>query len=585
MRQSLTVATSVSEWPRSTVFTVGQALRLPLLFVALLSLQTACTKSEKSPSATTSPSSTPSSPATASAPQILRIAQRNEPSDLDPATATLPDEFFILRALSEGLLVPDTANTNRGEPVPAAAERFTVSPDGLTYTFHLRPAATWSDGSPVTAADFVASYRRALTPATAAPKAHLFYAVKNARAFLQGTVSDFSQVGFAAPSAHTLVITLAALTPRFPHYVASGPWLPTNPRAIAQHGRTWTQPGHLIGNGPFTLTEWRQQQRIVVKKNPRYRAAATVRLDEIHFLRFDSGDTEERAYRAGQVDVTMSVPFTKIETYTRDRPAEFHRAPAAETRFLSFNTTRPALADARVRRALSLAINRTQIVERITRGGQPPATTFLPPSLVGPALVAAPPRDASAILTAASASVSPDPTTARDLLTAAGYPAGRGFPRLELTAWSPSQSPVLEAIQAMWRTELGIDVSIVIHEAKVHLSAFASGSYDIAFATTAPLLEVADPLALLAHFTTTGANNYPRWHHAPFDALIASAATKPDPARPSTLLSSAESLLLSAAPIAPLYFNTRTWLMSPRVRDWREDPLWTRDYTAVHLVP
>jgi oligopeptide transport system substrate-binding protein len=137
----------------------------------------------------------------------------------------------------------------------------------------------------------------------------------------------------------------------------------------------------------------------------------------------------------------------------------------------------------------------------------------------------------------------------------------------------------------MWRTELGIDVSIVIHEAKVHLSAFASGSYDIAFATTAPLLEVADPLALLAHFTTTGANNYPRWHHAPFDALIASAATKPDPARPSTLLSSAESLLLSAAPIAPLYFNTRTWLMSPRVRDWREDPLWTRDYTAVHLVP
>jgi oligopeptide transport system substrate-binding protein len=525
----------------------------------------ACSKSEK-PTASASPSATP---------QILRLAQRNEPSDLDPATATLPDEFFILRALSEGLLVPDTANTNRGDPLPAAAERFTVSPDGLVYTFHLRPAATWSDGSPITATDFLASYRRALTPATAAPKAHLFYAVKNARAWVTGTVSDFSLVGFAAPDAHTFVITLAQPTPRFPHYVASGPWLPTNPRAIAQHGRTWTQPGHFVGNGPFTLTEWRQQQRIVVKKNSRYRAAASVAFDEIQFLRFDSGDTEERAYRAGQVDVTMSIPFTKIETYTRDRPAEFHRAPAAETRFLSFNTTRPALADARVRRALSLAINRPQIVERITRGGQPPALTFLPPSLVGARLDRALP----------STHAASDAPTARDLLAAAGYPAGKNFPRLELTAWSPSQSPVLEAIQAMWRTELGIEVSIVIHEAKVHLSAFASGSYDIAFATTAPLLEVADPVALLANFTTTGANNYPRWHHAPFDTLVAAAAATPDATRQSVLLTQAESILAAESPVAPLYFNTRTWLMSPRVHGWREDPLWTRDYTTISLTP
>jgi oligopeptide transport system substrate-binding protein len=557
--------------PRTKRFLVCAALSL---FAAL---QSACSKSEK-PTASASPT-------TSAAPQILRISQRNEPSDLDPATATLPDEFFILRALSEGLLVPDTANTNRGEPLPAAAERFTVSPDGLTHTFHLRPTATWSDGSPVTAADFLASYRRALTPATAAPKAHLFYAVKNARAFLTGAVSDFSLVGFDAPDPHTLVISLAQPTPSFPHYVASGPWLPTNSRAIAQHGRTWTQPGHFIGNGPFTLTEWRQQQRIVGKKNPRYRAAATVRLDEIQFLRFDSGDTEERAYRAGQVDVTMSVPFTKIETYTRDRPAEFHRAAAAETRFLSFNTTRPALADARVRRALSLAINRPQIVERITRGGQPPATAFLPPSLVGPALVAVPSRDAPAPRAATPAPTSPDAPTARALLVDAGFPAGKNFPRLELTAWSPSQSPVLEAIQAMWRTELGIEVSIVIHEAKVHHAALASGTYDIAFATTAPMLDLADPVALLANFTTTGANNYPRWHHAPFDALLAAATTAPDATRQSAFLAEAESLLTIESPVAPLYFNTRTWLMSPRVRDWREDPLWSRDYTAVHLAP
>ena len=535
----------------------GRSIGL-LLLLATFAL-TACSKSEKSAAASS----------TAAPAQILRIAQRNEPSDLDPATATLPDEFFILRALSEGLLLPDPAG---GAPLPGAATGFDLSPDGLVYTFHLRPAATWSDGSPLTAADFVATYRRILTPATAAPKAHLFYAVKNARAFLTGAITDFSSVGFAAPSPLTLVVTLAQPSPRFPHYVASGPWLPTNPRAITQHDRTWTQPGHFVGNGPFTLAEWRQQQRIVVKKNPRYHAAATVRLAEIQFIRLDSGDTEERAYRAGQIDVTLSVPSTKIEPYTRDRPTEFHRAPAAETRFLAFNTTRPALADARVRRALSLALNRTQIVERITRGGQPPATTFVPPSLW------ASPSSRPSLSP-------PTPTTARELLAAAGYPAGKNFPRLALTAWSPSQSAVLEAIQAMWRTELGLDVAIVIHEAKVHLAAFASGDYDIAFATTAPLLEVADPLALLANFTATSANNYPRWHHPDYDALLAAATTTPDVARQAALLAEAESLLLREAPLAPLYFNTRTWLMSPRVRGWSEDPLWTRHYTGVHLAP
>ena len=547
-------AASTSEWLRT-------GLVFPsfiLLFAALLS---ACTKSAK-------PAATPSSPA-----QILRLSQRNEPADLDPATATLPDEFFILRALSEGLLIPDPAG---GTPLPAAAERFTVSPDGLTYTFHLRSDATWSDGSPVTATDFIASYRRILTPATAAPKAHLFYSVKNAREFLSGAVTDFSSVGFAAPTPHTLVIILEQPSPRFPYYVASGPWLPTSPRAIAQYGRTWTQPGHFVGNGPFTLTEWRQQQRIVVKKNPRYRTASSVRLAEIHFIRFDSGDTEERAYRAGQVDVTMSVPFTKIEPYQRDRPAEIHRAPAAETRFLSFNTTRPALADARVRRALSLAINRTQIVERITRGGQSPATTLIPPPLADPILATEPAKDVAALRSAT-------PATARDLLAEAGYPGGKNFPRFELTAWSPSQSPALEAIQAMWRSELGVEVSIVIHEAKVHLSSFASGSYDIAFATTSPLLEVADPVALLANLTSNSANNYPRWHSKPFDDLVAFAASASPPRQSASFLAEAEVLLAHDCPIAPLYLNTRTWLMSPRVHGWQEDALWTRYYQDIRL--
>src|SRR5207248_649631 len=144
---------------------------------------------------------------------ILRLSQRNEPSNLDPAVATLADEFAILRAISEGLLIPGT----NGEPQPGAALRFEVSTDGLTYTFHLRPDARWSDGQSVTANQFLESYRRLLTPATAAPKASVFYPVKNAKAFVTGALSDFSAVGFRVADPHTLVITLEKPTPRFPY--------------------------------------------------------------------------------------------------------------------------------------------------------------------------------------------------------------------------------------------------------------------------------------------------------------------------------------------------------------------------------
>jgi oligopeptide transport system substrate-binding protein len=503
-------------------------------------------------------------PSAESAPQVLRLSQRNEPADLDPATATLPDEFFVIRALAEGLV---TAGPDGQTPQPAAAARWEISPDALTYTFHLRPEARWSNGDPVTSGDFIASYRRLLSPATAAPKAPLFFPVKNARAFTTGTVTDFSAVGFTAPDPQKLVVTLEHPTPAFLLYVASGPWLPVHPATVVKHGRTWTQPAHHIGNGPFMLAEWRQQQRIVVKKNPAYRAAATVRLDEIQFLRFDSGDTEERAYRAGQIDVTMSVPVSKIETYARERRAEIFQTPLAETRYLTFNTRRPPLDDPRVRRALSLAIDRDKITTLVLRGGQLPATTFLPQSVrVEPDLRAGSPN---------SNSVSVE--TAAALLAAAGFPAGKNFPRLELTGWS--QTPVLEAIQAMWKSTLGIDVAIALRDAKVHLSALGTGDYDIGFITEIP--DLADPAPSLENFTTGAPGNYPGWSDPRYDALF---APRPPASPPKLEAVAAEALLIEAAPIAPLYFNTKNWLKSPRVQGWQEDPFWSRDYVGVFLT-
>ncbi|MEY2880171.1 MAG: hypothetical protein RLZZ15_2551 [Verrucomicrobiota bacterium] len=557
-----------SAWPR--IFLCG--------FLSLIAaLQSACAKRE------------PASTAVASRPQILRVSQRAEPADLDPARATIPDEFFIIRALSEGLLIPDPAG---GAPLPGAAERFDVSADGLTYTFRLRPDAKWSNGEPVIAADFVESYRRLLTPATAAPKAHLFYAVKNARAFVTGALADFSVVGFAASDAHTLVVTLAAPLPRFPFYVASGPWIPVNPRVVARHGRKWTLPENFVGNGPFSLAEWRPHQRIVVKKNPAFRTAATVRLAEIQFIHLDTADSEERAFRAGQVDVTMDVPKTKLEVYARERPAELHRVALAETRYLAFNSRRPPLDDARVRQALALAVDRPRLVERVLLGGQTPAANFLPPSLVVvPALAAVPSRDARdsrdppspgyGVARGTPASGGPTVADAQRLLAAAGFPGGKNFPRFEITAWSSSQVATLETIQAMWRQNLGVEISIALREAKVHLAALAAGDYDIGFINT--LLDVPDAAALLADFTTGAPANYPHWSDPAYDALLGELAAAPDTAARAALERRAEDFLLRAAPVAPLYFNTHNWLQSPRVRGWQEDALWARSYLHVYL--
>lgn len=505
----------------------------------------------------------------ASAAQILRLGQRNEPAVLDPAKATLADEFAILRALCEGLLIPGL----NGEPKPGAASKFDVSPDGLTYTFHLRPDARWSNGEPVTAAHFIESYRRVLTPATASPKANVFYPVRNAKAFVTGALTDFSAVGFYAPDARTLIITLERPTPRFPYYVVSGPWIPVPVHVLQKHGRFWMTPENFVSNGPFQLVEWRQDQRIVVKKNPLWHSAASVRLGEVHFVRFDSGDSEDRAYRAGQIDATMAVPFSKIEAYQKERPAELNRAPMSETRYFSFNTRRRPLQDERVRRALALALDRKKIVERVVKGGQQPASRFTPPALRAPDAAGT-----SAPLAAVEHHY--DPEAARRLLAATGL-AAKDFPRLEISAWSASQTPVLEAAQQMWRQELGLDFSILIREARVHWSALSAGDYDIAFVTAIP--DVADTAQLLGDYVTDATENYPHWSSAAFDAAFTRAVTLPVPSARSIAFVDAERLLLEAAPLTPVYFNTKIWLMSPRVRGWQEDGLWSRCYQNVYL--
>ncbi len=493
-------------------------------------------------------------------PAALRVSQRNEPADLDPALASMPDEFFIDRALCEGLVAPSP--DGRGV-VPAAAAWWDIAPDGLRYTFHLRPGARWSNGDPVTADQFVASYKRILEPATPAPKAALFYPILNARAYKTGALVDFSRVGLRAADPLTLVVTLGAPCPDFLLYAASGPWLPVDPRVVAAEGRDWTRPGRFVGNGPFTLVEWTPHQRIVVRRRRDYWDAAAIRVPTIEFVAMDDGDSEERSFRAGQLDVTMAVPPSLIAAYSQEKPAMLRIAPLIETRYLAFNCARAPLNDARVRRALSLALDRRQLVDRVLLGHQIPTRAFLPPPL----------------------SRAPGPTPSQDVararreLAAAGYPGGRGFPVLELSSWT--NRSLLEAIQEQWRRVLGIGVEITVRDAKEHVAALRDGRYDIGFITLIP--DVADPVAALSDLLPGAPGNYAHWTDAAFatDVHRASAATTARMRDES--VADAERRLVETCPVAPLYVNTHVTLVRPEVAGWREDGLWNRFYKGVWL--
>lgn len=500
--------------------------------------------------------------------QVLRISQRNEPATLDPHLATLPDEFFIIRALSEGLLAPAP---DGGPPQPGAAASWSVSPDGLVYTFQLRNDARWSNGGEVKAQDFVYSIQRVLSPRLAAPKAPLFFPLKNAEAFYAGREKDFSAVGVRALDDHRLELTLAEPMADFLAMVASGPWIPVHPATIEKSGRiderngAWTRPGSYVGNGPFTLSVWRPNQEIVVTHSITYHDSAHTPLQEIHFVAFDNGDSEERAFRAHQIDATMSIPSTKIPSYRNTEPTLLHYVSLYETRYLALNVTRPPLDDLRVRKALALALDRRAITDKVLRGGQLPAFSLVPPGLGGYE-----PKEQIAENTA----------TARDLLSAAGFPGGKGFPQLELTSWATTPA-VLEAIQQRWRQELGIEISLVQREARTHLASLQSGDYAIGLVAAIPDYDGVSDLCDM--FIPENTANYPHWKNEEYKRLLEEARrTAALPAR-NALYQQAESVLLAEMPLIPVYFNSQNYLLNPRLKNWRTDHLWTRFYSGVSV--
>jgi oligopeptide transport system substrate-binding protein len=492
-----------------------------------------------------------------------------EPSALDPHLTTGLTEYSVMLALFEGLttLHPKTMQVEAG-----VAKEWTLSEDRRCYTFKIDPDARWSNGDSVTAEDFIFSFERILNPALGAPYAYMLYPMAGAEDYNKGITKDFKTVGVHAPNSSTLVINLVAPTPYFLNMLSHNTWWPVHRPTILKHGKStdriskWTKPKNFVGNGPFTLKHWRLNNGIYAIQNPYYRDLKAVSLNGIHFLPI-AVQSEERAFRAGHLHLTSSVPIHRIEWYRKHQPERLRFDTALGVYYYMLNTEKGPLADPLVRQALAYSINREELTEFILKAGQKPAFNFTPPQTGG---------------YNARARLPYDPELARSRLADAGFPGGKGFPKMKLLFnTSESHRTLAVAIQQMWKDALGIEIELHNQEWKAYLATRQSGEFDILRA--AWFGDYDDPNTFLSLGESDNGNNHTNWKNLEYDALIEAAALESDAEKRMELFQDAEAILIQELPVIPIYFYVTSRLIHPAVSGWHPSILDNHPYQAVRL--
>ncbi|MCO4770356.1 MAG: peptide ABC transporter substrate-binding protein [Deltaproteobacteria bacterium] len=487
------------------------------------------------------------------------FAQGDEPRTLDPGLITDTYGSFFAQNLFEGLLVWDAAGQTTK---PGAAERFEVSPDGRTWTFHMRRDAIWSNGDAVTATDFLVAWRRVLNPEFGSDYASLLYPIKGARALAEGDVVDAQTLGVEVRDRFTLVVTLEAPTPWFDAIVAHHVSSPVNSAALKRHGYAWWQPGRIVVNGPFQLHEWTPGKSIILRKNPYFHGAETVKLFEVVAKIVTDPAEVVRQYEAGEIHWTGNAGLLPA-----GRLAELAERPDARssaelgTAWMWLNTDEGPLADPRVRRALSLAVDRTNLAQALGPGDLVTAR-MVPPGMPG--------YSAAEVATT-------DVEMARKLMAEAGFPGGEGFPAVELAIDArPVHQRLGETLAAQWREALGVEVTPYVRQYGAHAEAVRTGGYQVGRGGW--LGDYPDPSSFLELLETDNALNSANWSDTGFDGLVAEARRTEDASSRLRLLSQAERLVLEQAPIIPLYHFGSLSLLKPYVQGFVDNPM------QVHLL-
>lgn len=500
--------------------------------------------------------------------QVLHRGNSAEPEDLDPHITSGISEYNILSALYEGLVDfhPETL-----EIIPGAAESWEILNEGKKYIFYLRKNAKWSNGDPVTAHDFVFSFKRILSPKLGAPYAYTFYPIKGAKAYHRGELTDFSQVALKANSDYELQIELNHSLPYLLSLLPHMAWYPLHKKSILQfgaideRGTSWTRAGNLVSNGPFKLAQWEISKKIVLEKNPYYWDKDIIRLNAIHFYPIDNLNAEERAFRTGQLHITDSIPLTKIDRYKGSKVLSLN--PYFSTYTYIFNTKKAPFDDVRVRKAFSLAIDREAIVKKITKKEESPAHSFTPPRKNG---------------YVPTTELEENIQKAKKLLAQAGYPEGKDLPAFKLVYnTSDAHRSIAEALQHMWSKNLNAKVELINQEWKVYLKSRLNNDFHlIRFGWVGDYL---DPNAFLSVFHSASENNFSGWSSQEFDQLLDLSSRTLEVQKRFHYLNQAEHILIDELPIVPIYYYNTAYLVHPSVKGWFPNLLNYHNYKYVYL--
>ncbi len=491
--------------------------------------------------------------ASASAQSVLRVGNSGEPDSLDPHQVSGNWENRIVGEMFMGL----TTEAADATVIPGAAESWTLSDDGLTYTFKIRDH-TWSDGVPVTADDFVFALQRILDPATAAEYAYILYPIKNAEAVNNGSLGDPSALGVRAIDPQTLEITLERPTSYFVEQLTHYTAFPVPKHKIEELGDDWVKPGNIVGNGPYTVTEWLPNSHVKLVKSDTFYDADNVAIDEIWFYPTEERNAGTKQFRAGELDVQYDFASEQIDFLKENLPEATHLSPELGAYYYPFNTKSPPFDDVRVRQALSMAIDREAITDKVLRTGEIPAYSLVPPNTGS---YGEPPKVAWADMP-----YEERVEKAKELLAEAGYGPDNPLKFTLRYNTSENHKKIAIAVAAMWR-QLGVEAELFNTEVKVHYNDLQSHDFQVARAGW--IADYNDPenfLSLLR--SSTGPMNYGQYENAEFDRLMDESDVTTDPEARNALMKQAEEIMLADMPLIPIYHYVTKNLVSPRIEGW-----------------
>ncbi|WP_217524454.1 ABC transporter substrate-binding protein [Vibrio metschnikovii] len=498
--------------------------------------------------------------------QELIRGNGTEVASLDPHKTEGVPESHVIRDLLEGLVNQDAD----GNTIPGVAERWETS-DNQTYTFYLRKDAKWSNGDPVTAQDFVYSWQRAVDPATASPYSwYMEYTkMKNAKEIIAGEKAS-TTLGVKALDDHTLMVELDTPLPYFVMMTGHTTMKPVHKGTIEKHGDEWTRAGNYVSNGAYMLDRWVVNERLELKRNPNYWDDSKTVINKVTFLPIENQVAEMNRFLSGEIHITNEVPIEHFRRLQRDHADSVSVVGSLCTYYYGFNNQKPPLDDVRVRKALSFAIDRDVIANAIMGQGEKPAYFLTPEITAG----FQPEMPAYGKMTQQQRLAE-----AKKLLEEAGYNRSNPLRFNLLYNTSENHRKVATAIQSMWRSGLGVNVTLENQEWKTYLDSRREGNFDVTRAGWCG--DYNEASSFLTLMKSSNSSNDPRYHNEEYDALMAKAMATTSEKERQAIYAQAEKLLARDMPIAPIYQYVKSRLLSPQVGGFpsnnAEEKIYTKD--------